>query len=803
MPRVHFWEIWATGSNGAMQTSVQAATDEYNPAIPMTVVPVTPTRLARAAWLLACALLLPAGANAQALAGPGGFSEQPAACTNAELVSSGVVTGRSLEGFPRRVQDGALALEGTAWNDGMAVQIPAGGRLMIDLRGMHALQHFAVQGDDNDNYVVEGSEDGVNYRVVWTAPPATTGQGLRTRWASLPKPEVVRYLRVYGAAGDGFYSVSELRAYCASPKPWPPQLVVPPELKFSDMLRDPVAGWRWIDNDRMVMLKGWAAAIGTLILLGLLLIPIAWRKTRIVLDTGLVLSGLFAFAAWWNLGHFHFDHYEHIWEHYHYYVGAKYGPELRFARLYECTAAADMSDGLKARVVKRNMRDLAHTNELGSTDAIVANPERCTKHFTPARWEEFRKDIRFFRGRFSRERWDESQGDHGYNGTPVWGLLGRALADNFGELTWEKIQKIAYIDSALLVIMWLGTWWAFGWRATAVALLYWGYNFPARFYWNGGSMLRYDWIFWLVIGICMLKKKWHFAGGAALTYATLLRVFPGFVVAAIVLKVLARMVRLRRFTLSREHTMFAAGALVTLGTLIPASSWATGGLDAWGEFAQNSKKHLATALTNNMGLKTAMGFDYPTSAKRMRNNSLKDPFREWKEARHYYYSKRGPIMFGVLVLFCIMLARAGDREPDWVAACLGAGLIAMASELTCYYYGFLLTYGLLWERRKLPGILATALAAVTCLLSLLIDWNDEHFAAMSLATTIVIVITTFQSAFMRAVPDEDTADQAAPPQRPQSTPSASAGGGSGGSGTGSDELIPLTSMRVQDSNRGL
>ena len=67
-------------------------------------------------------------------------------------------------------------------------------------------------------------------------------------------------------------------------------------------------------------------------------------------DAALALSACSAFASWWNLGHFHFDHYIHIWEHYHYYMGAKYGPELRYARLYECTAAADVQDGLRARV---------------------------------------------------------------------------------------------------------------------------------------------------------------------------------------------------------------------------------------------------------------------------------------------------------------------------------------------------------------------------------------------------------------------------------------------------------------------
>jgi hypothetical protein len=314
--------------------------------------------------------------------------------------------------------------------------------------------------------------------------------------------------------------------------------------------------------------------------------------------------------------------------------------------------------------------------------------------------------------------------------------------------------------------------WAFGWRAACVALVYWGCNFPARFYWNGGSFLRYDWILWLVVGICFLRKKQNFLGGAALTYGTLLRVFPGFVVATIVLKALYAMFRERRIFLSRSHQAFALGCIVALGVLIPASSWATNGLDAWKEFAFNSEKHLNTALTNNMGLKTVMGYDFATRAIKMRNDKLEDPFKEWKDAKHHFYHTRAPLFWALVILFCVMLARAADREEDWVAACLGTGLIVIAPELTCYYYGFLLTYGLIWPKRKLPGILACALAGFTCFIYDAFDWNDDHFAGMSLASVIVVVAATAHVAFgKRSAEAEQTS--APPPKRdpqPQAEP---------------------------------
>jgi hypothetical protein len=274
------------------------------------------------------------------------------------------------------------------------------------------------------------------------------------------------------------------------------------------------------------------------------------------------------------------------------------------------------------------------------------------------------------------------------------------------------------------------------------------------------------------VGICFLRKRKHFLGGAALTYGTLLRVFPGFVVAALVLKALAGMVRERRIFLTPQHVRFAAGCIATLALTIPLSGWAMNGLDAWGEFAQNSKKHLATALTNNMGLKTVMGYDLPTRAINMRNDKLEDPFREWKDAKEHLYKTRAPFMYALIFLYCLMLARAGDREEDdWVVACLGTGLIVMSAELTCYYYGFLMTYGLLWERRKLPAILSAVLAAFTCFIYDVLSWNDDHFAAMSLASVLVVVAVTAQSAFgKRAHADAAEPSALLRATKPESTP---------------------------------
>jgi hypothetical protein len=720
------------------------------------------------------------------------------------IVSSSVRSGTSTGGI-LRTKDGMLALEGALWNSPeAAILTDTSSHLTYDLGGERELRGLVVQGDNNDAYFVETSLDGAKFEQVWIAPITEIGQGLRTRAHVLAKPVRARFLRIRPRNGDNFYSISEVQAYCKLPKVFPPPLRIPP-VKFGwdaidndrmVWIKGVIAsiaalvmcgfcfrvtrerritsvgarvafigvlslltlaalcmGYVALQGEKLVArvrgsTAGWFYSAGVLGMCALAVLALCWKRggPRVV-DSLLAIIGVLSFTGWWNFGHYHFDHYIHIWEHYHYIIGAKYAPELRYARLYQCTAVADMQDGLRTRVKERKMRRIENDNELGTTAEIMAHPELCLSHFEPARWEQFKKDIRFFRGRFSRERWDQSQQDHGYNGTPVWGIVARYLGDHT-ELTWDNIVRLGMIDSGFLIAMWLAVLWAFGWRPACVALVYWGMNFPARFYWNGGSFLRYDWILWMVLGLCFLRKDRMVLGGAALTYATLLRVSPGFIVATLVLKALYGMIVERRFFVTRPHQYFAAGCVAALLVLIPASRWSAGGLDAWPEFAQNSKKHLATALTNNMGFKTVLGYELNTRAKQMRNDTLEDPFGDWKDAKQHFYRARAPLQYLLLLMFCYMLARAAHREEvDWAAACLGCGLIIMSAELTCYYWGFLLPFGLVWQRRKLPGILAAALAASTCFIYFALDWNDDHFAAMSLAAVLTVVAITAQAAF--------------------------------------------------------
>jgi hypothetical protein len=251
--------------------------------------------------------------------------------------------------------------------------------------------------------------------------------------------------------------------------------------------------------------------------------PDAHRKRR---DRLLATLGVLAGLTYINFGFFHFGNFTHDHEWTHYYLGSKYFAELSYERLYDCLSIADAEDGLRRRVELRPITNL-RTNLVEKTADLLAHPERCTAHFTAARWQAFKRDAAFFRARQSAKRWDDLQLDHGYNATPVWNAAGRLLTGT-GPASTTQLYALAMLDLAYLAATLAVIGWAFGWRVLAVALLVFATNFPSRFYWTGGSFLRWDWLFYLVAGIACLRRERFALGGAALAYAAALRIFPVF-----------------------------------------------------------------------------------------------------------------------------------------------------------------------------------------------------------------------------------------------------------------------------------
>ena len=107
-----------------------------------------------------------------------------------------------------------------------------------------------------------------------------------------------------------------------------------------------------------------------------------------------VLAG--ALLSYPNFGFFHVYQYGpiHYWDAYHYFIGAKYLPELGYFKLYEATYVAGRELGAFADIT--HVRDLPtyRGRWVSSIDAQAVRGR-----FAGERWEMFKRDLAFLQSR--------------------------------------------------------------------------------------------------------------------------------------------------------------------------------------------------------------------------------------------------------------------------------------------------------------------------------------------------------------------------------------------------------------------
>jgi len=454
-------------------------------------------------------------------------------------------------------------------------------------------------------------------------------------------------------------------------------------------------------------------------------------------DAALLALGIAGGLGWWSFGSL--PAWIHAHDAYHYFVGARYFSELGYTRLYACTVVADAEAGLGADLESRRVRNL-ETNLIERGSRAAADPERCKSRFSEARWREFGRDVAWFRDRLPALEWRRLQMDHGFNGSPVWLLAAAPLASLPGGAA-DWMFALTLLDPLLLALLWAGVARAFGWRAACVAAVFWGTNGFADAVWTSGSLLRQDWLVALVLAIACLRRGRAAAAGALATLSTLLRVFPGFAVATLVLKSAAEALRRRSLRLSPARARFAAGCLVALAGLVPLATLANG-TEAWNGFVSNSRKHLATPLLNQMGLGAIVSYDAASRASVLEDPRAADPYLAWKQARRRALEQRWWLYAAGAAAYVALLVRAVRREDDWVVLALGTGAIPIATQLTGYYHAALVGLALLWVRREAAGVAMCLFAAATQAVLLVLPLSDEAFVWMSFAEVAAIFYVT-------------------------------------------------------------
>ena len=684
-----------------------------------------------------------------------------------------------------RLTDGVASKEGGFWKSTATAHLATGGAYVTyKLKQPTRIRAALVQADNNDTYTLSASMDNKTWTTIWVAPTVSEG-GMRLRLKTGLDVEAA-YIRLNDHEGDGSYSVGELQVFCQQPEVWPPPLTRkdtkrsdPKEIRRKKMARGKLAvGFLGLIVFGLLLLSGArkeanhaetavAAAVGVGTVGYALYMSIGeggvWAAVFVAIVVGLFLHGrhrnkrpwklwaeriaLIGVAtasvfAWINFTTYHGGRAVHYHDSLHYYVGSKYFKENRYQHLYHCIATAEVEDGRRHFVERRKIRKLA-TNELLSSAHVLEAPELCDESFSRDRWKAFRADMKFFRKAFNPASWDRLFHDHGYNATPVWNMVGSWIT-NSGPASDLRMARLALIDAGLYASIFLLILWAFGLRAFTLAMLVWGIGYPWAYYWTGGAFGRIPWLFMAVAAVCLLKKRRFFLGGFSLMWSLLLRVFPGALFGGLAIKIGYDLITKRR--IEPHHVRLILGSLAALAILIPLSLPAADGWKAYPEFLENSMKHKSTPLTNHMGLPTLFAYHPDRIAKKMVNNRLEEPYKEWKaqrrqtlESRKYIYWATVLALFGLVGLF----ARKSDEE--WEIAAVGALMIVAVFELTCYYYNFVILLAPLAARRQNQTIALIGMAIATQITQFTVGWFDERYTWNSLIVLVAILYILIDS----------------------------------------------------------
>ncbi|APR78175.1 Hypothetical protein A7982_03522 [Minicystis rosea] len=493
--------------------------------------------------------------------------------------------------------------------------------------------------------------------------------------------------------------------------------------------------------------------------------PIAERWKRFV---GIAL-GLVAIVTYFDGFKPGYPKFYHRHEHFHYYLGSKYFHELGYDDLYKCTVIAEDEIGTvtfqdedhvgtgrhkldlskEVRHPDWKIRNLGGDNLLMTVTEVLDHPEVCKSHFSPERWEAFKADVLYFRLAADKKYWEGFQHDHGYNPPPVWTMEGWAVASLFpanrlfdlpiiGKVSWP--QCLASIDIILLGAMFAALFWAFGWRVFAVAAIFWGTQSAAPVLWTYGAFLRQDWLFWLVLSVCFARKRCFALSGAAMVYAGLLRIFPGIVVIGWLVVVGFQLVKHK--TLTKPQWRMLLGGTLAAALLIPASI-KVAGPNSYKEFYRHTLEvHDRTPLTNHMGLRVMLSQKVPFEIqplgigtgpdsgreKYSKDDKLTDPYLGWKRMRIDRYHKLRPVAYGLVALTLAFFALVARRlRSMWMAACLAQIFIILMSQLTSYYYVFMILLAPLTRVKRNLEVPIFGFAILSQLLYMSVSWYDDKF----------------------------------------------------------------------------
>ncbi len=712
-----------------------------------------------------------------------------------------------------RLTDGKVALEGDFWLSNLATRIAsAQSQLTFDLGKEQSLRCAFVQGDNNDIYRLLGSLDGQSYAPLWTAS-AAPGPGMRTRHGQFDGK--ARYVRLQASGGDGLYTVTELALFADCPASWPQLAIARYEgVPLHKPARDaliwlaisgcafllvhrkgsprwltalglvPIAAavnaavhiasiWPFPNTDEEALVRAVVALLAGVIVVKETFFPPAARPDPRVARSTLTALALLALACYYHFGSAQFLDVTkgrlsivHTWDMRNYFPTVKYFKELRFDGVYLASLAAYVDlvgKGNPESVKDANLRSLTDYHMMTGKEAAPMLPD-IRARFSPERWEEFKRDMKYFIDTMGGPDYLGSMQDHGGNATPVWLLAAWIIYRDLPANEWT-LGAAGFIDPVLLIIFFVVLARTFGVRVMLYTVILFGatdfYQFGSNLM---GSTLRQDWLVALGLGACALKRDRPFLGGFLLAYGGLIRAFPALAALFLLVPIgiyigeaiyrRRRLPKLAELRAAEGKTLRGvAGAAVAVIGLFVITSGVFGYRDAWVTWFQKIEMHAVGPSTNNVGLRNLLAYRPADTARGMSRQRVTDAWEHWDQRQVKNFAQLRPLFYLVNLAAFLLLMLGVARRPLYQTTLLGLLLVPFFFYPSNYYCHFVFLLPMAVIGTGKPGEermfgLVTAVIAIMSIgqyFTLQTGWTDERYtqqSALLLAgfTTIIVAL---------------------------------------------------------------
>ena len=376
-----------------------------------------------------------------------------------------------------------------------------------------------------------------------------------------------------------------------------------------------------------------------------------------------------------------------LWSNYHYYLGAKYFTELGYTGLYDQTVAVDVEQD-------QRFVDLQWMRDLETYEREPANPlQRArSEDWTQPRWEQFTADVLWFQERFGDGVWRRILRDRGYNATPasntLYWLLSRA------DLEERNLALIGSLDPLLLLLAFVVAGLVFGPVRALVSAAWLLIFFGNAFLLIGGPLL-YDYLAALILMACAVHRNRPMTAGILFGYACMTRVFPGLLLAGLVVWTILA-VR-RGGTFPRFTSRFGRGLLGAVAVLFVIGCLNSRGVHAWVDWGDQISMHAEHHRFGDkrIGLQHVFTHDWSLGWGDWR-------LKEWR--RKTWPKQQGwwaacAVLLGLLWLAAAWRGTRGERDPldslVFALALVFAGIV-----VSRYYWSVACLFFLLGGRER-------------------------------------------------------------------------------------------------------